>query len=519
MSRISFDQNDLDQLRRRGLTSEEVRRQLALFADPPPSIRLDRPCRVDDGIAVLPDAVHEPLIEMWRRAAEAGRLSRFVPASGAASRMFAGLLRWHQKGRSWTRDDLERAAQGDDADASAALTFLDRLRAFPFYCELEAQLSRGKASIETALPHVIVQTLFDVDGLGLADAPKGLIPFHRSRDGVKTAFEEHLVEAAQILRDRDGVCRLHFTVGVSHERAFTNLLDRVRSELEDRWGARFDVTFSHQHPSTDTIAVGLDNRPFRDESGRILFRPGGHGALLANLEQFGGDVVMIKNIDNVVPLMRQKEVVRWKRLLAGFLVSLQQRVFDVLEELHATPGSSDVLRRATSLLVDDLFVPEHQCSPGQLVEERQRALIDRLDRPLRVCGVVRNAGEPGGGPFWVREPNGHTSTQIVESAEVDLDDEQQRLIWQSSTHFNPVDIVCGVRGRSGRGYDLGQFVDPLAVFIARKSSAGQPIKALERPGLWNGAMAGWNTVFVEVPEETFAPVKTVFDLLRPVHQS
>jgi hypothetical protein len=305
----------------------------------------------------------------------------------------------------------------------------------------------------------------------LAGAPKGLLPFHRYPDGSRTAFEEHLFEAANTVRDAAGLCRVHFTVSPEHRNAFVATLAEVRLRVERATGARFDVSFSEQAPSTDTIAGAPDGGPFRTASGALLFRPGGHGALLKNLgdvARAGGDIVLVKNIDNVVPDARRGPTLLWKRLLAGLLVKL----------------------------------------------ERQ----SRRDRPIRVCGVVRNEGEPGGGPFWV-DGKGGESLQIVESAQVDLNDPSQAAIWKTAAYFNPVDLACSLCDGAGKPFDLARFVDEDAVFIAGKTHEGKPLKALERPGLWNGAMAFWETVFVEVPKETFAPVKTVLDLLRPEHRT
>jgi hypothetical protein len=301
----------------------------------------------------------------------------------------------------------------------------------------------------------------------LAALPKGLLPFHRYAGFARTPFEEHLVEAAATVRDAAGVCRVHVTVSPEHRAAFAEILEKSRPRLERETRARFEVRFSEQAPSTDTVAIDEKGRLFRDGEGRLLFRPGGHGALLGNLAGSGGDIVLVKNVDNVVPDDRREQTVLWKRLLSGLLVRIERT------------------------------------SPR--------------DRPLRVAGVVRNEGEPGGGPFWVEGPGGE-SRQIVESAQVNLSDPAQAAIWSAATHFNPVDLACSLRDASGRPFHLPGFVDERAVFVAKKTFEGRALSALERPGLWNGAMALWETVFVEVPKETFAPVKTVLDLLRPEHQ-
>jgi len=406
-----------------GLTEEEVARQLELLREPPAPQRIARAATAGDGVLRLAEGEHAELLALAGEAARAGRLTKFVPASGAASRMFAFL-------------------RADGAETPEKKKFLESVDAFAFAGDLDR----------------------------LAATPKGLLPFHRHPEGARTAFEEHLYEAAGTIRDAAGLCRVHFTVSPEHRKAFEDKLAEVRPRLERATGARFSISFSEQSPATDTIAGGADGGPFRTASGGLLFRPGGHGALLKNLGDVagaGGDIVLVKNVDNVVPDARRGPTLLWKRLLAGLLVKLER--------------------------------------------------ASRHERPIRVCGVVRNEGEPGGGPFWVAGPQGE-SLQIVESAQVDLGDPAQASIWKTATHFNPVDLACSLRNAAGDPFDLGRFVDEKAVFIAEKTHEGKSLKALERPGLWNGAMAFWETVFVEVPKETFAPVKTVLDLLRPEHR-
>jgi len=441
-----FSPADIAQMQQQGITEGEIRRQIALFSEPPPPARLVRPCTIGDGIVRLSPEVHPRLLARWEEAAADGRLSKFVPASGAASRMFEDLD---------TTEGRQR--------------FLDRLYRLPFHKELAAACRSCGWELSEATPAEVVRTLLGPAGLGYGALPKGLISFHRYGSESRTAFEEHLVEAVETVRDRHRAARVHFTVAPEHEDRFRALLAASRERLEKANGVHLQVTFSHQGSGTDTIAVDMGNAPFRTADGRLLFRPGGHGALLSNLEALSGDVVFIKNIDNVQRGAGAETACHWKRLLAGYLVSL---------------------------------------------EDEARL----MGQPIRVCGVVRNTGEPGGGPFWVEGPDGVHAPQIVESAQVDLSSEAQKAVWSSSTHFNPVDLVCSLRDADGRPYRLADFVDPATVFISKKTKNGVPLQALERPGLWNGAMAGWLTVFVEVPAETFTPVKTVFDLLRVEHQ-
>ncbi len=523
-----FTAGDRAQMRELGISRREAERQLALFRDPPPPVRLDRPATVGDGILRLPAAERPALRRRAAAAAAAGELSKFVPASGAASRMFRQLEAVHHGADAEPAELRRRAAAGDTA-AGDALTFLDRLEDFAFYEDLEAALAASGLALADLRRHGELEPLLDHllsraggAGLAYAETPKGLIRFHRYRGGERrTAFDEHLVEAVPLLRDESGTARLHFTVSPEHRDAFEERLAAVAGRYASRHDTRFAVAWSSQSHATDTLAVDPDDRPFRREDGSLLFRPGGHGALIANLGGTGGGVVFVKNIDNVVPDAGKELVVEWKRLLAGELLALREAAWGWLDRLE-TPGRGDdeaTLAGAARFLADHLRRPLPDALAGAPAEERRRALVGRLDRPLRVCGVVENVGEPGGGPFWVREPSGERSLQIVEKSQLDPDDADQQEILAAATHFNPVDLVCALSDRHGHPYRLDDFIDPATVFIATKSHRGRPLKALERPGLWNGAMAGWNTVFVEVPLATFAPVKTVFDLLRPEHQT
>lgn len=509
-----FSPADLSQMAGRGIAPGEALRQIELFRNPPPYTRVLRPCRIGDGIRTLAKEAEPWLLARFEGAVRRGRVAKFVPASGAATRMFKELLA-----------DLNDGAKGDPP--AEVRKFLENLRSFAFFEDLSKAMTRNGLDLEDALANedrkAILEHLLTERGLGYAELPKGLLEFHRypeGPEGSRTALEEHLVEAADYTRDEEGSCRLHFTVSPQHQDHFDRLLAEVRGHYEERFGCRFEVSFSHQQRSTDTIAVDPENRPFRQEDGTLLFRPGGHGALIDNLASLAGmgwDLVLLKNIDNVVPDSRKPVVNGWKKALAGYLLNLQERIFRFLDRLQADSDGRD----AGEALLDEVakFVQGELSRPipdGLRAEERRRFLIEALDRPLRVCGVVRNQGEPGGGPFWVEDGRGHISLQIVESAQIDPKIREEVL--GRSTHFNPVDIVCALRDRNGAPYDLQRFVDPSTVFISSKSHEGQPLKALERPGLWNGAMAGWNTVFIEVPDETFAPVKSVLDLLRPEHR-
>jgi hypothetical protein len=476
------------QLRERGISEDEANRQLALIAAPVAHAEIVRPCRLEDGIETIPVERQDALILLHEEAARQGRCSKFVPASGAATRMFQEVLTG--RGVAALLEGMERFAFVDDVRAELAFRGYD----------LDVLRGAGSAA-------EIVDAMLGADGLGYATIPKGLIPFHRYANGTRTAFEEHLVEAAGYVRDAQRVCRMHFTVSPEHLHAFRLLTERAAPAYEQSVFARFELSFSVQRASTDTVAGKPSGGPFMADDGRLVLRPSGHGALLDNLGELGGDIVFIKNIDNVQTDANRADTLRWKQILGGRLVELQREVFLHVARLRSRPVSPVFAAEASEFVRKALGV-----------EAQDDALLRVLERPLRVCGVVRNTGEPGGGPFWVRGRDRRITRQIVEPQQVDERLEPQRVAWREATHFNPVDLVCGVLDVSGAAFDLRAFVDPRAGIIAKKSHQGRDLLALERPGLWNGAMAEWITVFVEVPISTFTPVKTVTDLLRPEHQ-
>jgi len=515
---IDLTEADRAQLSLRGIPLEEAGRQIALLRRPK-ARDLARACTVGDGIARIPDGEMPELVHIHQETARAGRVLKFVPASGAASRMFRDLMAFREANAPLSRQEIDLRAQAGDPGAIVLARFLGEIQRFAFFGELSDTLSKRGFDIDRLLTgggvHEVLAALLDPDGMGYARMPKGLVKFHRDKSEVRTAFEEHLVEAAALARAGDGTCRLHLTVSAEEGGRFQAHLERVRSRHERKRKSRFVVEFSVQKPSTDTLSLDGEGRVFRDAEGSLLLRPGGHGSLLVNLNDLGADIVHVKNIDNVAKEELAARGVLWKRLLVGFLVRLQREIADHARRLERGDPSSAERARDFSrrrLLLD---VPGDGLTSG---EDEARTLLALLRRPLRVCGVVQNAGEPGGAPFWVRGKDGRLSLQIVEGAEVDQESESQRGIFSSSTHFNPVDLVCGVRDDTGRPFDLREHLDPEAVFLTRKSSLGRDLLALERPGLWNGAMSDWNTVFVEIPGTTFTPVKTVLDLLREEHQ-
>lgn len=476
-----FTEKDLHQIEQHGLTREAVERQIENFRRGFPFLKVVRAASPGDGVVVVDDAAADAAQARYEQAAHGLSVVKFVPASGAATRMFKELFEFVNEGK-----------RGKGID-----TLLENIERFAFWPELKAVLPEG-ADDRTVVNCIVKQ------GLGYGQKPKGLVTFHAYPDGARKAVEEHLVEGAAYA-STDGVARIHFTVSPEHRAGFESLLAEKVPLYEKRFGIRYEISFSVQKPSTDTIAVNPDNTPFRQEDGSLLFRPAGHGALIENLNEIDADIIFIKNIDNVTTDARRGDTIRYKKVLAGLLLELQEQAFAHLRALEA--GTADLAEVAA-------FVEQRLCVklPAACDAALLRAV---LDRPIRVCGMVRNEGEPGGGPFWVANPDGTESLQIAESSQISPDD---MPLMKSATHFNPVDLVCGVRTSQGGKFDLRRYTDPSTGFISSKSSGGRELRAQELPGLWNGAMARWNTVFVDVPITTFSPVKVVQDLLRPQHQ-
>ncbi len=476
-----FTEQDLQQIADHGLTPARVETQLENFRRGFPWLNVVRAASPGDGIAVLDDAQAEAAVARYEKAAAGLGIVKFVPASGAATRMFKELFEFVNEGK-----------RGKGID-----TLLSNLDKFAFAPELKEVLPEG--ADDRATVNAIVN-----EGLNYGHKPKGLVTFHAYPEGARKAVEEHLVEGASYASS-NGVARIHFTVSPEHMEGFRTLLAEKVPVYEKRFGIRYDISFSVQKPATDTIAVNPDNTPFRQDDGRLLFRPAGHGALIENLNEIDADVIFIKNIDNVTTDAQRGDTVRYKKVLAGVLLDLQERAFEYLRALDV---------EGCELAPIAEFIEKRLCV--KLPADYDSALLRAvLDRPIRVCGMVRNEGEPGGGPFWVGNPDGTESLQIAESSQIGPDD---MPLMKSATHFNPVDLVCGVKTSKGGKFDLRQYTDPSTGFISSKSSGGRELRAQELPGLWNGAMARWNTLFVDVPITTFSPVKVVQDLLRPQHQ-
>ena len=475
-----FTQNEIQQILAHGLSVEQVEKQIEAFRQGFPSLAVVKAASPEDGITLLSEEECDNAVKYYDAIADKLEVVKFVPASGAATRMFKELF-------EFVNDD--KRGKGID-------TLLQNIEKFAFYEELKA------TGVDFADDKAVVSAIIK-EGLNYGSKPKGLVTFHNYPDGARKAIEEHLMEGAQYGASK-GVSRLHFTVSPEHKEAFKALLDERVAHYEAKFGIHYDITFSEQKPSTDTIAVNPDNTPFLTDEGKLLFRPAGHGALLSNLNDIEADVIFVKNIDNVTTDERRGDTVKYKKALAGLLLELQEQAFEYLKVLEV--GGADLEPIAE-------FVEKQLCV--KLPEDYNTALLKSvLDRPIRVCGVVRNQGEPGGGPFWVAG-EGLESLQIAESSQIAPEDMH---LMQSATHFNPVDLVCGVKDSRSRKFDLTKYTDPETGFISSKSSGGRELRAQELPGLWNGAMAKWNTVLVEVPITTFSPVKVVQDLLRPEHQ-
>lgn len=501
-----FTGKDREVMAMEGVSIDDVLSQIEIFKRGVPPMLLERPCTVHDGIVTIPETERQALIEAHDEAARQGHLIKFVPASGAASRMF----------KEWFT--FEEMVGFDSSDRGRRLA--DELPRYAFYDDLREIISQKEKDLETLLNSgqfkTVLNHILTAEGLNYGHLPKALLKFHRYPDRNRTSLEEHLVEAVSYVQDADHICRLHFTVSEEHRKPVDEHIAAVKEQYENKYGVRYDISLSIQLPSTNTIAVDLENIPFRDDRGHLLFRPGGHGALIKNLNAIDTDIIFMKNIDNVIPDRLKQETNLYKKILGGYLVKLQGKIHMYLHTLIDGDADERQLTEIEVFCREYLFVDLTSDFKGASPRQKKVLLIDALNRPLRVCGMVKNEGEPGGGPFWVNE-DGKLSLQIVEQAQVDFTLKDQQQIWSSSTHFNPVDIVCAVKDYKGQKFDLQHFVDTNACFISEKSQEGRTLKALELPGLWNGAMARWNTVFVEVPLITFNPVKAVQDLLREEH--
>ena len=504
-----LSQQDLKQLAQKGISEAQIERQLGEFKTGFPFLKLEAAAAIGRGIVAPNEAERKQYVSAWEQYKAAGRrVVKFVPASGAASRMFKDMFAFVDADYDVPTTDFEKK-------------YFDNIEKFAFYAELDAACQKNegkgiKALIADGNYKAVAANMLKAEGLNYGQLPKGLLLFHNYPEGPRTPMEEHLVEGA-LYAASNGEAHVHFTVSHEHMELFKQKVAQKADIYAEKYGIKYDITFSEQKPSTDTIAANPDGTPFRNSDGSLLFRPGGHGALIENLNEIEADVIFVKNIDNVVPDRLKPETVEWKQIIAGVLVPLQQKAFDYLRLLDSGKYSHEQIEEIIRFVQQDLC-----CRKADIKDLEDADLViylrKKLNRPMRVCGVVKNVGEPGGGPFLTYNQDGTVSLQILESSQIDKSNKEYMEMFTKGTHFNPVDLVCAVKDYQGNAFDLPKYVDPTTGFISQKSKSGKELQALELPGLWNGAMSDWSTIFVEVPLGTFNPVKTVNDLLRDQHQ-
>ncbi len=512
MSKLS--ESDLQLLASKGISKQKVEDQIATFREGIPFVNLEKAGVIGDGISKFSSQEEASLIALFDKTQQEGLdLLKFVPASGAASRMFKALFNFLD---AYDPKSEELEAYFERTGDKHLQVFSEKIQEFPFYQIVKAQMSTQATEKGEEL-YGFVNELLSSNGLNYGFYPKGLLPFHNYGTHSATPFEEHLKEGS-LYAKTDDTAELHFTISEQHGELFNKEFSSIKDRVSSDTNSSFKIGYSFQKSSTDTLAVDMDNNPFRNEDGTILFRPGGHGALIENLNEQNADVIFIKNIDNVVVPKNLNGVTQSKKTLGGVLLQVQQKAYQFAELLAGNSISEEQIIEIKAFLEKDLNVRFSSNYNNYSEEEQIAILTDKVNRPIRVCGMVKNEGEPGGGPFWIKDQKGNVSLQIIESAQIDSNDQSQMDIVANATHFNPVDLVCGVRNYKGEKYDLVKFVDHKQGFITGKTKDGKELKALELPGLWNGGMAYWNTIFVEVPLLTFNPVKTVNDLLKPSHQ-
>ena len=504
----SEDRQLIDSL---GITQKDIDNQFERFRKGFPPLHIVKNVSDGDGIHKIRQEEKQHLMEQYRQACHALKVEKFVPASGAASRMFKSLY-------AFLSDPEAVIDQHPDVAG-----FMKGIKNFAFYSDLKRVMTESGKDLDSCLDegnyHDILRYLLEEEGLNYGFLPKGLLKFHRYNGGSRTAAEEHLVEAAQYAVSKDRQVYLHFTVSPQHRELFRRHLDEVKGKYEKEYDVTYHISYSEQDAATNKIAVDFENQPFRDENGELLFRPAGHGALLSNLNALESDIVLIKNIDNVVPDHLKEETVIYKQLLGGLLVTYQKKIFSSLEALEMQPEPSDeFIAGIRKFLTEEVFYQVAPSFDTLSNREKRDRLFQILNRPIRICGMVLNTGAPGGGPFWVENADGSRSLQIVETAQMDLNDPQVSELLDGADYFNPVDVVCGLKNYKGEDFDLMKYRDDDTGIITEKSQGGKNLKALELPGLWNGSMADWLTVFMEVPAITFNPVKSVNDLLDDAHQ-
>jgi Domain of unknown function (DUF4301) len=515
---LSFTEKDIKQIEKKGLTVEKVNAQIQLFKTGFPFINLKGRATIGNGILKLNKKEKEEYITYFNDKRDTISMLKFVPASGAATRMFKFLFSFIKE---YNPDKESINSYINRKKATDLSIFIIGLKYLPFYYKVKQQLYKDYKNFDSLSNNqqitLFIKTMLQKSKLNYGDFPKGLLPFHQYRNHIATAFEEHLFEAAYYASSHNKA-NLHFTISEKHNHKFDDEFKRIEEIVEKKTNTAFNISFSYQKESTDTIAVTTKNIPFREEDGSLLFRPSGHGALMENLNDLDADVIFVKNIDNVAVFNFEEEVGQYKKMLAGILLKIQEQAFKYQKDLDNKDVNEEELIKIAQFLSNKMNITISSEFEKYSTKYQIEYLAEKLNRPIRVCGMVKNEGEPGGGPFWVKEENGNISLQIVESAQIDKKNKLQKDILKKATHFNPVDLVCGIKNYKGKTFNLTKFVDPKTAFITMKTKVGNELKALELPGLWNGSMANWNSIFVEVPLITFNPVKTVNDLLKPQHQ-
>lgn len=511
-----FESEDITQIEARGSQPAIINQQIENFKKGFPLLQLIEAANVYHGILKLSESEINHYISVFdKKISEGLDVVKFVPASGAATRMFKSLYTALDEFKSGkTVEEVKRVTE--------IAQFFEKLDEFAFYDDLKALAASENKTLGQIPESRILEWLLFEQGLNYGNLPKALLKFHQYENGSRTSLEEHFVEAARYSLNNQKVAKLHFTVSVEHQKAVEKLVDQIKPQYENLFGITYEVSFSNQKPSTDTVAVSPNNELFRDRDGRLLFRPAGHGALIENLNDLDSDLIFIKNIDNVAPDRLKPITVEYKKALAGILITLQEQLFDyqkIIKTHKAVELESGLFAELANFVENVLNVSPPPNLIGSSKDELFNYLSSKINRPLRVCGMVKNMGEPGGGPFFAMNSDGSVSLQIAESSQIDFSKPDQAQIAGKATHFNPVDLVCGVKNYEGKKYNLPEFINPETGLITQKTYDGKELKAQELPGLWNGSMSDWNTLFVEVPIETFSPVKTVNDLLRKEHQT
>ncbi len=514
---MGFSSQDFVKIYKQGISPFTIENHINVFTKGIAKTILDRAATKDDGILRLTDEDYKKYAAYFGKMRSKYKLKKFVPASGAASRMFKFLNEFLNE---FNIEEETINAYINRKNATALSVFLVGLEKFPFYEEISLSLQKNYSNFRSfskdLRDYYFIKALLSSKHFDFASKPKGILPFHKYTTHIATPVQEHLNESCLYACDGK-VAHLHFTVSPEHQTAFEEIINEMKSKIEAEHGNQINVNFSYQDKATDTLAVDPDNKPFRDDNGQLVFRPGGHGALIQNLNSLDADIVFIKNIDNVIQ-NHIEEIALYKKALAGVMIELQRQIHAYLDSIESGSINEKDIPEIIAFASQKLNINIIEDFGKYTLENKQEYLKEILDRPIRVCGMVKNEGEPGGGPFWVLDKKGNVSLQIVESSQVDLQNPSQLQILNSATHFNPVDLVCGLKNHKKKKFDLLRFVDRNSGFIVEKTKNGRPLKAYELPGLWNGAMANWITVFVQVPLVTFNPVKTVNDLLKPPHQ-